>query len=416
MAEWLPWLLVGALVCFGLGWLAARIDIQQLLAESRAMPRAYFRGLNFLLAEQPDKAIDAFIEVTKAHPEAVELQFALGSLFRRRGEVDRAIRVHQELAERGGLSADSRTEARIELARDHQKAGLLDHAERILEELAGGSGLTPAQRREVLLLLKDICVQAREWRHAVDAALRLRGEFPELDAQSIDRDIANYHCELAVDARRKGAAEAARHLDDALAANSRCVRANQLKGEWCAADGDHAAAIAAFRAIEAQDPSYLGLVAQPMLASFAALGKTDDGIEWLKARASQGLNVMEAVFRSTLGTRGADAARAVALDHLMQHPTLVGLDRLFEAGLLSASDEARPELKALKDVVHTHAARLAVYLCRECGFKSRQYHWQCPACSAWESFPPQLTAEYETADRHLFAAHTQSAMPPQANP
>ena len=139
MFEWLPWIFLSALAFFGMGWLVARIDIKQLLSESRALPQSYFKGLNFLMTEQQDKAIEAFIEVTRQQPEAVELQFALGSLFRKRGEVDRAIRIHQNLSERADLPAEQRTAALLDLALDYQKAGLLDHAERILCDLSAKS-------------------------------------------------------------------------------------------------------------------------------------------------------------------------------------------------------------------------------------------------------------------------------------
>src|SRR5215210_4104808 len=119
------WWLIGFPLFFGLGWLAARIDIKHLLRESRALPLSYFRGLNFLLNEQPDKAIESFIEVVKVDPQTVELHFALGSLFRRQGEVDRAIRMHQNLLDRPDLPADKRTMATYELAQDFHRAGLL---------------------------------------------------------------------------------------------------------------------------------------------------------------------------------------------------------------------------------------------------------------------------------------------------
>ena len=128
------WLLVLP-VFFGLGWLAARVDIRHLLTESRALPASYFKGLNFLLNEQPDKAIEAFIEVARADQQTIELHFALGSLFRRRGEVDRATRMHQNLVDRSDLGSDQRTAALHELAQDYLKAGLLDRAEAIFKDL-----------------------------------------------------------------------------------------------------------------------------------------------------------------------------------------------------------------------------------------------------------------------------------------
>jgi len=131
------WWLLALPLFFGLGWLAARIDIKQLLSESRALPLSYFRGLNFLLNEQPDKAIEAFIEVVKVNPQTIELHFALGSLFRRRGELERAIRMHQNLAERADLDPEQRVNAIFELAQDYLKAGLLDRAEELFAKLAG---------------------------------------------------------------------------------------------------------------------------------------------------------------------------------------------------------------------------------------------------------------------------------------
>ena len=130
------WWLIGLpIIFFGLGWLAARIDIKQLLTESRALPTSYFRGLNFLINQQPDKAIEAFIEVVKVDPQTVELHFALGNLFRRRGEVERAIRMHQNLADRTDLATEQRVTALYELAQDYLKAGLLDRAEEMFLKL-----------------------------------------------------------------------------------------------------------------------------------------------------------------------------------------------------------------------------------------------------------------------------------------
>lgn len=141
------WWLVAFPVFFGLGWLAARIDIKHLVTESRSVPRTYFRGLNFLLNEQPDKAIEAFIEVVKVDPETVDLHFALGSLFRRRGETERAIRMHKNLLERSDLAAEQRRQALFELGEDYLKAGLLDRAEEAFLKLREGPQRLEALRR-----------------------------------------------------------------------------------------------------------------------------------------------------------------------------------------------------------------------------------------------------------------------------
>lgn len=407
MFEWLPWLFGGALAFFAMGWLVARIDVKQMLLESRALPQSYFRGLNFLLNEQQDKAIEAFIEVTKANPEAIELQFAIGSLFRRRGEVDRAIRVHQDLSERADLGAEKRMAALLELAIDYQKAGLLDHAERILVDVAARGAGSDAQQRATLKLLKEIYEQERDWHKAIEIAGRLHsGEQPARTSHA--QEIANFHCELAVQAHRDGG-EVTPHLDAALSANPHCVRANLLRGEWLAETGKHREAIEAWHRIEAQDADYVGLMADQLLASYVALGEPDKGLAALRRMQEQypALDMFNALYRATVEREGAEAAYRMVKADLKRHPTLVALDRLFEAQLLTAQEADKADLQVLKDVIHAHSSRLAVYLCSNCGFKARQFHWQCPACGGWETFPPRLTAEYDTADRHLVRDHVE---------
>lgn len=428
MIEWLPWLFLGAIAVFGMGWLVARIDIKQLLLESRAMPQSYFKGLNFLLSEQPDKAIESLIEVTKANPEAVELQFTLGSLFRRRGEIDRAIRVHQELSERTNLAVEPRTNALLELAMDYQKAGLLDHAERILIDLSARAAGDRQQQSQALKLLLEIYVQERDWVKAVDVAERLLVGDATTNAQAggdggsnkdnkkageqTRRAIANYHCELALQAYQQDRMVAAeRHLDDAINANSKCVRAHLIRVECQVAAGRHSEAIATWRKIKQQDPAYLGLMAEQILSSFKALGQMQDGLAELRSLQQQypALDLLNALFYATLEDEGPQGAYELVKADLRRNPTLVGLDRLLEAQVLAAPDGEKEDLQVLKDLVHTHSSRLAVYLCGSCGFKAKQFYWQCPACSGWETFPPRLTAEYNTAERHLARSQEERA-------
>lgn len=407
----LPWLFLAALICFGLGWVAARVDVKQLVQESRAMPRAYFRGLNFLMNEEPDKAVEAFIDVSKAHPEAVELQFALGSLLRRRGEADRAIKIHQELMERSGLEPALRQTAALELARDFQKAGLLDHAEDVLDALVPKLSKDNPLRREALVLLKDICVQAREWNRAIEAARMTMREFASDDIR-LQAELAQFHCERAEEMKATDAEGAARELDAALSVNAACVRANILRGDWLSAAGKHDAAIAAWLAIEQQDPACMGLVAARLLQSWRAMGQVDQGIAELARLQSAvpGLEIMKVLLAATRDTAGQTAALEMARDQLRQHPTLVGLDRVFETQTGLANCEDSEELALQKKVVHEHSEKLAMYLCTDCGFKARQHFWHCPACGNWESMPPRLTAEFETAGRHLFHAKAASSV------
>lgn len=400
---WLPWLFIAAVVFFALGWLGARFDVKRLLTESRELPLAYFRGLNFLLNEQPDKAIEALIDASKQHPDAVELQFALGSLFRRRGEIDRALRVHKELSERSGLSAVQRIAALYETALDYHKSGLLDHAEKILLNIIAHAGATELQRQDVLQLMLNLYQQERDWRRAIDIARMLDADMPEGKRRHTST-IANFYCELATELRSRGDVnDAIVQLDRALAESQKCVRANLLKAEWYVADGHFAHAVETWRCLEQQDPTYMGLAAEHMLVAYDALGKLDDGITDLSRlqRHYPALDLLSALFKATLKTAGPQAAYQLVKADLHTSPTLVGLDRLLEAQLLAAPDEKNADLEMISALVHSHASRLAVYLCRNCGFKAKQFYWHCPACGGWDSFPPRRTAEYDTAERHL---------------
>ena len=389
------WWLLALPVFFGMGWIAARVDIKSLLSESRALPSSYFRGLNFLLNEQPDKAIESFLQVAKENPQTVELQFALGSLFRRRGEVDRAIRMHQDLVNREDLPPDERRVASLELSQDYFKAGLLDHAEKVLSKLAEKDS-SPQVHQHLL----DIYIQEKDWEKAIETARKL-----EVSARrNYQKEIANYHCELAIGAHFHGRArEADEALGRALEANRKCVRANLLRGEWFAREGRHAEAIEAWKAIESQDPAYLGLAAEGMVESYKALGRPGEGLTLVRGMQHRypGLDLLNVVYQATAEHEGDESAYRLVRDEVRRTPTLVGLDRLIDAELVRAPADRRQDLQLMKTLVHSHAQVLAVYLCSNCGFKARQFFWQCPACGGWETFPPRRTAELESPGRHL---------------
>ncbi|MCL4798117.1 MAG: lipopolysaccharide assembly protein LapB [Burkholderiales bacterium] len=385
------WWLIAFPAFFALGWLAARIDIKHLVTESRRVPRSYFTGLNFLLNEQPDKAIEAFIEVVKVDPETVELHFALGSLFRRRGETERAIRMHKNLLERSDLAREQRVLALYELGQDYLKAGLLDRAEEVFVRLRDGP-----HRATALKNLLDIYQQEKDWEKAIDVARELERD----SGQGWQKEIANFYCELAAQEINHSRPDAARgHLDDALRANRKCVRASILGGDLAAAAGDHGAGIEHWKRIEAQNPAYLALVAQRLLKSFQALGETEQGLTLLRGylAAHPSLDLLDVVFQLSIDAKGAQAAYELVRDELRRNPTLLGLDRLLEAQLLTAPAERRPELEMVRSLVHGQTRRIARYRCETCGFRARQFYWQCPACGGWETYPPRRTEEFDAA-------------------
>ena len=381
------WWLLGIPVFFGLGWIAARVDIRQLVSESRSLPRGYFKGLNFLLNEQPDKAIDAFIEIVKLDPETVELHFALGSLFRRRGETERAIRVHQNLLARPDLPLEHQVHAQYELGQDYLKAGLLDRAEETFNQLIETQ--YSAQARRALL---EIYQREKEWIRAIEAAHALQ----ESGAGGRQKEIAQFYCEIAQDELVHMNTEAALPvLEKALAADRKNVRATLLVGDVYLAQGDIEAALLAWRRVEQQSVPHVALVAQRLMDGYRALGRPQEGANLIKSYLSEAssIDLLEVVFKAVLELDGVDAANQLVSDELRRTPTLLGLDKLLEARLMNARPELRPELSLVKNLVHGYAQRLARYQCSHCGFKARQFYWQCPGCSQWETYPPRRTEE-----------------------
>jgi lipopolysaccharide biosynthesis regulator YciM len=384
-----PWWLLVLPMFFGLGWIAARIDIRQILKESRALPRSYFKGLNFLLNEQPDQAIEAFIEAARVDPETVELHFALGSLFRRRGEADRAIRVHQNLIERDSLTASQRLQALSELGQDYLKAGWLDRAEENFLKLRGTK-----RDEEALKSLLEIYQQEKEWAKAI----AICDAMPNHSDHLWQKEIAEFRCEMAANEMLHDRHDEARRLlDEALAANRKCVRATLLQGDLALKAGAGELAIDHWKRIEQQDPVYLALAAEKLMTVHIQLGRMEQGIQllrgWLERHPS--LDLLDAVFRVELDNDGAEAAYALVRDELRRNPTLLGLDKLLEAQILVVPPERRPDLELIKSLIHNHTRRVARYRCDACGFKARQFYWRCPGCGGWETYPPKRTEEFD---------------------
>jgi len=381
------WWLLAFPLFFALGWIAARIDIQHIVSQSKQLPESYFKGLNFLLNQQPDKAIEAFTEAAQANAETVELHFTLGGLFRRRGEVDRAIHLHQALVDRPDLGRDQRLVAQFELGQDFLKAGLLDRAEKVFKALEASH-----YEEQALRFLMEIYVQEKEWRQAIATAERL----VPLSNHPYQIAISHFLCELAAGEAVAGKLDAARqYLDEALAINRRNVRATILLGEFAATENRHDEALTIWRRVEAQQPGYLPLVAGKMLASFKALEQTAEGLALLKHYLASyaSIDMLNVVFQATLEHEGMEAANQLVRAELRRHPTLQGLEKLLEALLFEVSVEKRQDIQIFKDLIHQHSHRLAYYQCESCGFKARQFFWHCPACTGWETFPPRRIEE-----------------------
>ncbi len=381
------WMLLVFPLFFAMGWLTARMDIKELLSESSLLPRSYFQGLNFLLNEQQDKAIEAFIEVVKVDPQTIELHFALGSLFRRRGEVDRALRMHLNLVERADLDEDKKQQALFELAQDYLKAGILDRAELAFQQL-----LSSPYAKESLDFLLEIFQKEKDWLKAIDISQRLT----DLTGQSHGKEAAAFYCELAThELARKQTDAATVHLEQALEVYSHAVRANIMLGDIESAAGNHKRAIEIWKRIEQQDPQYLPLAAERMLQAHRQLDREDAGIALLQDYQAKypSHDLVSVLFQAVLQRSGAEAAYKLVRNELQRNPTLLGLDKFLEASLLEVTDKNRADVELVKNLVHQRTRSLSMYHCSSCGFKARQFYWHCPACHGWETYSPRRSEE-----------------------
>jgi len=373
----LQWLLLGLPVAFALGWLASRLDLRQWKREQRDSPKAYYQGLNLLLNEQHDKAIDAFIEAVQQDPDTTELHFALGNLFRRRGEYERAVRVHEHLLQRGDLTAADRERAQHALAQDFMKAGLFDRAEQAFEALEGTPFDTEA--RLALLALHE---RSREWRSAAEVAARLeRGGSGSFKAR-----IAHYWCEMALEAdARHQPDDAEDALRRAREVAPQAPRPLILAGQRARARGDSREVLQVWGTLLAAHPGAFNLVARDYAEIARQLGEPQAALERLEAlyRRSPSGDLLAAL---ALLDADAERRRRRLLTHLQQHPTLSAAQSLLQAGG-TALDES--EAAALRDAVGRSAKPLQRYRCAACAFEAQHYFWQCPACMGWDTYPPQ---------------------------
>jgi lipopolysaccharide biosynthesis regulator YciM len=296
-------LLLALPIAFVLGWMASRLDVRQLRMENRQAPKAYFKGLNFLLNEQQDQAIDAFIEAVQNDPDTSELHFALGNLFRRRGEYERAVRVHQHLLSRGDLSLDDRHRAQHALALDYLKAGLLDRAEEALLKLEGTR--FEAQARLALLANYE---RSRDWEHAAQIAQKLESS----GQGSFAGRLAHYLCEQAASCvSANDISQAQAHLQQAVQIAPEAPRPRMDLAQLQNQQGNPALACETLAEALSLAPTAIGLIASPLSQYAVASHQGPRILELLKAAYAQtpSLDVLDAIV-TLEGASGAPSASA----------------------------------------------------------------------------------------------------------
>lgn len=377
----ISWILLGLPVAFTLGWMASRVDLRHLRFENRQAPKAYFRGLNFLLNEKQDQAIDAFIEAVQSDPDTSELHFALGNLFRRRGEYERAVRVHEHLLQRGDLPQPDRDRAQHALALDYLKAGLLDRAENALRKLEG-----TAFEEEARLALLSIYERSRDWEHASQIASKLggagHGSFTGRQAHHLCEQASARVAAGQVDAAislleqaRQFAPTAARPLID-------LAKLQHQKGQTQAAFDN-------LLTLERTAPQSFPLATSLMVSMAEQQNAVAAPIvELLKThyKHTPSVDVMQAL--ATLETDPSES-RQTYIDHLESEASLVAATRWIAGENLGTAHQN----DLLKRALELAAQPLMRYRCAACGFEASQHFWHCPGCQAWDSYPARRIEE-----------------------
>lgn len=382
----LTWILLGLPAAFALGWIASRLDLRQMRIANRQAPRAYFKGLNYLLNEQQDQAIDAFIEAVQNDPDTSELHFALGNLFRRRGEYDRAVRVHEHLLSRADISSADRQRAQHGLALDFLKAGLLDRAEEALRKLEGTS--YEGQARLARLAIYE---RSREWPEAA-AVARLLENSGEAD---FGIRMAHYQCEHAREAVQQGdTAKAMDILAKTLIDQGTAPRPRILLGQLQLSQGQARSAYDTLAVLFERNDLAAPLAAASLAKAAAACDMSAAALDLLQAHYHRQpcIDVLEAITAlesKRSSPNASDQAQRRYLDHLEKQASLMAASRWLAGNNRAEHALPAPVQKALEQATRP----LARYRCAACGFEAKEHFWHCPGCQAWDSYPPRRVEE-----------------------
>jgi lipopolysaccharide biosynthesis regulator YciM len=376
------WYLVLVPVLFAAGWWARGFDAREREEQSRQLPEAYSRGVAMLMSDHPEKAIDPFIEVVRLDPELIELHHVLGVLFRRRGEFERAIKLHNHLVNREDIPDADRVKAQRELAEDYLTAGLFGRAEEAYKKLCED----PTEHLTALkALLRIYCIE-HEWTSAIDVA----GQIQAQAGEDRTEDIAHYYCELADNAmRRKDLELANEYIQKALEVKPELPRPNITAGDIAAAAGDLQKALERWRFVMKKTPDYTALVIGRIADALDKLGRRSEALALLHEAlaGSESIDLMEAAVTRIAQWQGSADAQHTVEAILSRHPTLSGFSLL--STLREKEHPESGEDKLLASLLQRHSRRLARYQCRKCGFLASSFVWHCLACGSWDSFPPR---------------------------
>lgn len=364
-------------------WMANRTRLRQASETENTLSREYVVGLNYLLNEQPDKAVDIFIKLLEVDSDTVETHLALGSLFRRRGEVDRALRIHQNLIARPQLSLSQRKDALLALGQDYMSAGVFDRAERIFLEVVDMGNTMETRSLEGLLLIYQ---QEKSWEKALDVLKKLE----IATGISMHVNAAHYYCEMAEQHLKNNAIESALYcVKQALTIDRDSVRASLLFASIEIKFNRHKRAIQLLRMVPNQDAEFIAEIIEPLLESHEALGTMQECMDYFHELLT---NYPRASLIFVVGEHmkkhNRDDSIDFVADKLGKCPSIRGLNKLIHWHLESAYGKVRDKLQILYNITSSFLENKPVYRCGHCGFGAKHLHWHCPSCKFWGRMKP----------------------------
>lgn len=365
-------------------WLANRNNIGKNANIVNRLSREYVVGLNYLLNEQPDKAVDVFIKLLEVDSDTVETHLALGSLFRRRGEVDRAIRIHQNLIARPQLSILQRKESLMALGQDYMSAGLFDRAERIFLEVVELAGNKESSSLYGLLAIYQ---QEKAWEKALDVIKKLEIS----TGASFHQQAGHYYCEMAVQSLKINAIDRAIYcIKQAMSVDPESVRASMMYADIEIKEGRYKQAIRSLKRVPQQDAEFLTEIIEPLVLCHKELDLMPDCISYLENTLEQHprASVIFVIAEYLRHNKGVDVAIDFVADNLRKHPSIRGLNRLIYWHFESAHGKVRDKLQMLHDITSKFLDNKPIYRCGHCGFGGKHLHWHCPGCKQWGRMKP----------------------------
>ena len=376
-------------IALAIGWLLGRKSKVKSKDDKVAISPIYFKGLSYLFYDEPDESIDSFIHSLDVTSDTLETHLALGNLLRRKGEVDRAIKIHQNLLARPILSAEQQASAHMELALDYVAAGLLDRAERLLLDLVKENN---SLKDKALKQLLNIYVEEREWESAIDTAKKIQPKrllrSRQIKESGLTESMAHFSCELAVEAKKNSdLQEARRHIKRAYAYDKHSQRAGLMTAQLDYEIGEYAKAITSLQSIPLQHAAMVSGGLKLLIDSYNALDDKQGLIDYLtiSIRSSNSMAAVLVLANEMEQFYSREAAMKFLAEELKQRPSLKGLNQLVSYSMEETNGKAKENLLILQQMIRTLIKRKPTYKCQCCGFSSKVIFWQCPSCKNWGS-------------------------------